>query len=94
MAHVLIRHKVNNYDAWKSAFDEFIDTRRAGGEKSWQIFRLEEDPNNLVLLFEWGSFDTARAFLDSSDLKSTMEKAGVAEAPDIKFLNEAAAGTV
>ena len=63
MAHILIRHRVSDYDKWKSVFDGFIEKRRAGGEKSFQIFRGQDEPNNLTLLFEWNSFKNAHTFL-------------------------------
>jgi hypothetical protein len=47
MVQVLARHKVKNYPEWKTVFDNFIDTRKKGGEKSWQIWHPENDPNNL-----------------------------------------------
>ena len=94
MAHILIRHRVNDYAAWKSAFDEFIGFRRSGGEKTYRIYHPEDDPNNLILLFEWDSIDNARTFLGSQELKETMQQAGVAEAPEISFLHEADRGTV
>ena len=33
--------------------------RKAGGQKSYQIFHLDDDPNSLVLLIEWDSLDPA-----------------------------------
>jgi hypothetical protein len=90
----LIRHRVSDYDKWKSVFDGFIETRRVGGEKSFQIFRGQNEPNNLTLLFEWSSFKSAHTFLASAALKETMGKAGVAERPDIVMLEEAGHGVV
>ena len=94
MAHLLIRHKVKDYAAWKTTFDSFIETRRAGGEKSWHILHPDDDPNNLVLLFEWDSLENARAFMANPDLKEAMEEAGVTEAPEVYFLEEYDRGTV
>jgi quinol monooxygenase YgiN len=88
MAHLFIKHKVADYTAWKKSFDEFAETRRAGGEKSFQIFHPENEPNNLYLMFEWDNIANAQKFLDSSELKNTMQEAGVTEEPQISFLNE------
>jgi hypothetical protein len=52
MVQVLVRHKVKNYSNWKTVFDNFIDTRKSGGEKSWKIWHPDDDPNNLWMLFE------------------------------------------
>ena len=93
MANLLIRHKVKDYSAWKSDFDDFIETRRASGEKSYRIFHPDDDPNNLVLFFEWDNTDNARKFLQAPELKETMEHAGVIEAPEIYFLEEVDKGS-
>ena len=94
MSHVLIRHKVNDFAAWKEAFENFGSVRKNGGEKSFQVLRHDEESNNLYIMFEWDSTENARKFLDSEELKSAMMAAGVSEAPEINFLSEALKGTV
>ncbi len=86
MVYLFIRHKVKDYPAWKATFDGFIETRRASGEKSWQIFHPDDDPNNLLLLFEWDSLANARTFMTNPELKEAMGAAGVIEAPEVYFL--------
>ena len=93
MAYMLIRHKVDDYAKWKPVFDEFADARKAGGEKSYQIFRHDDDPNSLIVLFEWDSLGNAKKFTQSDVLREAMQKAGVAERPDIHFLEEVERGT-
>lgn len=87
MTYLTVRHKVKDYKAWKEVFDNFEETRRSGGEKYYHILHSENDPNNLYLMFKWDNPDNARTFFDSSDLKETMEKAGVVDHPEINFLN-------
>jgi len=41
-----------------------------------------------VILIEWEDLEHARRFAQSEDLRETMERAGVAEQPDIYFLEE------
>jgi heme-degrading monooxygenase HmoA len=94
MTRLIIRHKVNNYDAWKKVFDNFKDFRKSSGEKSYQIFHPEKDPNNLILMFEWDNTANAQKFFKSQELKDTMHKAGVAEDPQIEFVDEVAHGTL
>jgi len=94
MTYLHVKHKVKDYASWKSVFDKFIDTRRAGGEKSYRIMHPDNDPNNLVLLFEWDNERNAHSFLKSSELKKAMEQAGVMEAPEAYVLQEVAKGTV
>ena len=52
-----------------------------------QLLRGATDPNEVVLLMEVQDLNRARAFSESADLRETMQKAGVADKPDIYFLN-------
>ncbi|MCH9028462.1 MAG: antibiotic biosynthesis monooxygenase [Bacteroidetes bacterium] len=94
MAHLFVRHKVADYDAWKAAFDSFEETRKASGEKSFQILHPDNEPNDLVLLFEWDNLANARNFMASEELKTRMQEGGVIEEPQIQFLNEVAKGDI
>ncbi len=89
MAYMLVRHDVQDYEAWKSVFDSVADLRRRNGEKSYQILRQENSPNKLVALFEWDSLDNAHKYAASAELKEAMERAGVTGKPEILFLEEA-----
>ena len=93
MIHVLIRHKVKNYSSWKLVFDQFIETRRAGGEIAFSIFHPSEEPNHLFLLFEWDNLANANQFIGSSQLKEAMQEGGVTESPEIQFLETVTQGT-
>ena len=94
MQTIRVKHKVEDYDTWKNVFDNFHDTRKKGGEKSFQIWRTQSDPNDLDLQFEWDTAENARTFFKSQELKSTMKKAGVSEEPEIRFLTHADKGTL
>jgi hypothetical protein len=88
MTFLRIKHKVRDYGTWKEAFDGFVETRKKGGEKSYWICQADNDPNNLDVTFEWDNEENARNFVKSPELKSAMEKAGVAEEPQVSFLKE------
>jgi quinol monooxygenase YgiN len=94
MVHLLIKHRVKDYDAWKKEFDGFADFRRKSGEKSYEILQPLDDPNNLTLLFEWDDRKNAETFFSSPELKNTMQRAGVAEEPKIQMMREVAHGTL
>ncbi len=89
MAHAIFRHKVSDYGKWRSVFDEAIKMRRDAGEVSSRIFRIADDPNNILVFQEWDSVDNAAKFVQSTELKEAMQQAGVLEQPDVYFLNEA-----
>jgi quinol monooxygenase YgiN len=88
MSKMLVHHKVKDFNAWKAVYDSNADVRAANGELSDKIYRDESDPNSLTILFGWDSFENARKFVQSPELKATMEKAGVLGPPDVHFLTE------
>jgi quinol monooxygenase YgiN len=88
MAYLLVRHKVKDYDKWKPVFDEHAATRKAGGSREGHLFRNADNPDEIIILFEWDKIEKARKFAQSEDLKRTMERAGVIDKPDIYFLEE------
>lgn len=92
MAYMLVRQNVEDYEAWKSVFDSKRDLRKRYGEKSYQILREDESPNELVALFAWDSLENARKYAKSAELKEAMADAGVIGKPDIEFLEQAAQG--
>ncbi|MHC4800212.1 MAG: hypothetical protein ACYTF1_26525 [Planctomycetota bacterium] len=94
MVNLFVRYKVKDYFAWKAAFDGFIETRRAGGEKSHQIFQTDDNPNNLLLFLEWDTLANARTFMDNPELKEAMDADGVLEAPEAYFLERYRQGMV
>ena len=61
------------------------------GPKAGAFYR---DPNEIVMLFEWDDVGKARQFAGSDDLCETMQRAGVADHPDVYFLEEIEAVSV
>ena len=88
MISVLVHHEVADYPAWKSVFDAALDWRQKNGEQSCRIFHSAGMVNNLVLLFEWESIESARKFMASDELKTRMAQAGVKSPPKVDFLTE------
>ena len=88
MPYLLIRHKVADYSKWKPIYDQHATTRKVSGGQGAQLFRNATDPNELVILFEWDDLERARQFAQSEDLRQAMQQAGVADQPDIYFLEE------
>lgn len=93
MPFVCARHRVRDYTEWKAVFDSFRDARRAGGEVGYHLFHTDGDPNDIHMIFEFASFEGARAFLESPELAEAMEKAGVLEEPAVAFVEKYESGT-
>ncbi len=90
MVHMLTRLTVRDYEAWRPVFDSLADLRKEYGEKSHRIFRPDDDPNTVAILFEWDRLDNARRYFASPELKAAMERGGVIDRPQIMFLEEVA----
>ena len=88
MPFVLIRHKVTDFATWKAAYDDPATMRKDAGSMGGQVLRNADDPQEITILLEWDSIENGRAFAASTDLAGAMERAGVADQPDIFFLNE------
>jgi heme-degrading monooxygenase HmoA len=88
MSHFLVIHTVEDYKKWKSIFDEHASVRKEYGGKGATLFRNADNPNNLVILWDWESAEKAREFAQSNSLRDAMQRAGVQGTPTIIFLEE------
>jgi heme-degrading monooxygenase HmoA len=88
MPYMLVRHKVEDYERWKPVFDEHATVREQSGSMGGRLWRSADDPNEVVILFEWDNMENARRFYSSDDLRETMQRAGVVDQPDIYTLEE------
>jgi hypothetical protein len=87
--YVLVRHKVSDFTAWKKIYDGHLSKRLEAGLTERNLFRSEGDTNEVLILFEAKDIGRARKFTESTDLRETMEKAGVIDKPDVYILNDA-----
>ena len=87
LSYVLVKQTVADYARWKPIFDAVGANRVAGGSKGGQLFRSADDPNEVVMLFEW-DLEKARQFSQSDELRAKMQEAGVLGSPEFYFLEE------
>lgn len=88
MTYVLVMHKVEDYDKWKSVYDENGAMRKAYGSEGAFVFHNADDPNHIVVISEWENIEKAKGFAESEELKLAMQKAGVIGQPAVYFLDE------
>ena len=88
MSHLLIRHKVADFDQWKPVYDAHQSAREDAGLKVLHLWSSEYDPNEVLILFETSDVAKAKELISSTDLKEKMQAAGVQGTPDIVFLSE------
>ncbi|HEV2237681.1 MAG TPA: hypothetical protein VGR57_13550 [Ktedonobacterales bacterium] len=58
-----IEHPISDFAAWKSTFDSYAEKRRSGGVRQYQVLRLADDPNYLLIDLAFDSRAAAEAFL-------------------------------
>jgi hypothetical protein len=63
MVIVRIEHAVPSFDKWKQAFDNDPVDRKGSGVRRYQIFRLHDDPNFVMIDLEFDRQDEAAGFL-------------------------------
>ena len=86
MAYLLAKATVEDFDAWKSSFDDNDSIRTEGGQRGYQAFRSVDDPNEVVVLFEWNDEDP-RAFFQSEEMRERMTDAGVKGMPEMSTVS-------
>lgn len=85
--YMLARHKVRDFREWKRVYDAHRPERVQAGLTEKHLLQGAQEPNEVVVLFEAKDLKRAKTFAESSDLRNTMQKAGVVDKPDIYFLN-------
>jgi quinol monooxygenase YgiN len=93
MAKLIVHHKVQDFSAWRKAFDNHDPSRREFGSTGAQVFQSAGDPNDVTAIMDWPSVDAAKAFATSASLKEAMKNAGVISQPDVTLLCSPAPGS-
>jgi quinol monooxygenase YgiN len=83
---VIIKHKVADFDQWKTAFDAHAATRAKAGVVGHAVNRVTDSPNTVVVYLQAETLDALRQLTSSEDMKSTMMKAGVQGPPELNFV--------
>ncbi len=63
MIVVRIEHSVPNFEKWKQAFDNDPADRKGSGVRRYQVLRLQDDPNYVMIDLEFEGIGPAEDFL-------------------------------
>ena len=91
---VIVRHKVQDFDAWKPFFLGDANRQRDFGFTSWSVMRNKNDMNEVVVIFESGDLDKAKSMFSDIGLAELMKRAGVMDQPTVFMLEETESGTL
>ena len=87
LAGIIVKHAVEDYSKWRVQYDEFDDYRKKNGIVGHAVNQELDKPNQVIVYHQAETVDTLRTFVDSTELKECMKKAGVVGPPDIQFVN-------
>jgi hypothetical protein len=74
---LLIDHRVADFDAWLTVYDEVRQWQREGGVRFEQVLRSADEPNRVVVTHSFDSRDAAESFANNPELQEAMGRAGV-----------------
>ena len=74
---MLIQHRVKDYKIWKKGFDNNASVRQEYGLYALNVFSLDGNPNNVLVLMEVESFEAAMKYFLSQNVKEAMMKLGL-----------------
>ncbi len=77
MTTTFVLHRVADYDAWRRVYDGVGELQRAGGVTSDVVYRSEGDPNNVLVMHQFGSAEEAHTFFENAELRQAMVEGGV-----------------
>jgi hypothetical protein len=88
-ATLLVRHEVEDYAAWRSAYETVEGLRKEHGCTKAEVLIDPVDKRDVFVLHRFPTLDQAQAFAGSSQLREAMGRAGVKGAPRIEIAVEA-----
>jgi len=83
MAHIIMTHKVENFDKWLTAFDADKPRREEMKMKEVGIYRTVDDKNTFLIHFEVEDVAKVKQMMDDPEMGKKMKAAGVLEPPTV-----------
>lgn len=88
MTTAFVRHTVADYAKWRRMYDELDAMRTRLGVTGASVYRDADDSNTVIVTHNFKDTSTAKAFANSQELRSAIERSGVTGAPQIWFGEE------
>lgn len=90
MSTVFVTHHVKDFAVWKPIFDHDETVRKEHGMRLLSLYRGEQDPNEISLLFDVDDLHELEGMMDSDDMKTKMIEAGVDSEMKMMVMNKVA----
>ena len=88
MAIILGRFKVHDQATWRKHFEGHVELRKSHGCTGTHVFYNANDPNEIVVNFQWDSAENFQAALANPEVQKAMQESGMAGPPDLVFLED------
>ncbi len=88
MKHLVVNHKVTDYNAWRKEFDKDESVRTKYQVKVESVLRDRKDPNQITVVAGVPDYESADRFIQSPELKQAMSKAGVVGVPEVQLCED------
>ena len=88
MAQVIARVKIEDYDRFIAAFStRGAEKRREHGCRGVRVFRVLDDPQQIVNVFEWDR-SGIESFMADPEVPEVMRAAGLQDPPQFTFVEQ------
>jgi len=87
-ATLIVRHRVEDYDAWRAVYETVEDLRQQYGCFGAEVMTDAGDKQDVYVLHRFPSLEQAQGFAGSAELIDAMGRAGVVMPPRIEFAVE------
>lgn len=87
MITLFVRHKVEDFENWKTQYDAFEEKRKEMGVTSHGAYQGDNDQNEVTVYHNFDDLETAKTFAESTELQAAMANSGIVGVPDIWFAN-------
>jgi hypothetical protein len=88
-ATLLVRHQVEDFATWRSAYDGAEGLRQEFGCTANEVLVSPADDHDVYVLHRFPSLEQAQGFASSDGLHEIMGRAGVKGAPRVEITVEA-----
>jgi quinol monooxygenase YgiN len=86
--YLVMQNKVRDYDDWKPVFDAGEPLRTKHGCTGHEIYRSDDDANDLTIMLSFPNREAGDAFLADPELKERMAEAGVLSKPRTTWVTQ------
>jgi heme-degrading monooxygenase HmoA len=76
VAFVLIEHRIGDFDTFMQVYLGDAERREKLGSKGGVVYRVADDPGNVIVVIEWDSIEAAREFAGSLEFEQAVDWAG------------------